>query len=167
VIQVTTKWARAAIVCCCALCGCATIISGTTQDIGVSSVPPGATVIAELGGHRAVRPAKLTPRCKEAPYRLTFPLEGYRPYNVTISAGTNGWIFGNLVLGGIIGILVDSVDRSKKMEGSKKIELHHHARILIEVFRRAERARHRRLEPPWLAAAPRSCPRARSSAEPS
>jgi hypothetical protein len=93
---------------CWALGGCATIISGTTQNIGVSSTPPGATVTAEPGGHRVVAPAKMTLRRKEAPYRLSFNLEGYQPYNVTISADTNGWIFGNLIIGGIIGIIVDS-----------------------------------------------------------
>jgi hypothetical protein len=93
---------------CWTLAGCATIISGTTQDIGVTSVPPGAIVTADPGGMRVTTPAKITLHRKEAPYHLTFTLDGYQPYSVMISAETNGWIFGNLIIGGLIGILIDS-----------------------------------------------------------
>lgn len=93
---------------CGTLAACATIISGSTQDLDVSSVPPGATVTAEPGGYRVTTPAKLTLKRKDAPYRLTFALDGYEPYNVTVSSGTNGWVFGNLIIGGLIGIIVDS-----------------------------------------------------------
>ena len=55
--------------------GCATVISGTTQKIGVTSEPAGATVTAEPGGARAT---------------------------------TNGWVFGNIIIGGLIGMAVDS-----------------------------------------------------------
>lgn len=92
----------------CAAVGCATIISGKTQNLRVTSVPPGATVVAEPGGYRVTTPAEITLRRKDAPYRLTFSLDGHEPYSVTISSGTNGWVWGNLILGGIIGIIVDS-----------------------------------------------------------
>lgn len=90
-----------------ALLSCATIISGKTQDILVSSLPPGATVTANPTGEHVITPAKLTLRRDEAPYRLSFRLDGYEPYNVTISSATNGWVYANLLLGGIVGLIVD------------------------------------------------------------
>lgn len=90
------------------LSACATIFSGTTQNIAVSSTPPGATVKVEPGGQSSTTPAKLSLRRKDAPYRLTIAMEGYEAYTVTISAGTNGWIWGNLILGGLVGIIIDS-----------------------------------------------------------
>jgi hypothetical protein len=87
---------------------CATIISGSKQDIAVSSTPAGATVTAQPGDYRAITPAKLTLRRRDAPYRLTFSMDGYQPYAVTLTADTNGWLWANLILGGLIGIAVDS-----------------------------------------------------------
>lgn len=91
-----------------ALTSCATIISGSTQDIGVTSNPPGAVVTAEPGDHRATTPATLVLRRKDAPYRVKFEMDGYEPYEVTIRSSLNGWVWGNLIIGGLIGIVVDS-----------------------------------------------------------
>jgi hypothetical protein len=99
-VAVTLGW--------CSLASCATIISGTKQSIRVTSVPPGALVTAEPGGDRVTTPAKITLQRKGAPYRLTFTLQGYQPYHVTISADRNGWLWGNLILGGIPGGIIDS-----------------------------------------------------------
>jgi hypothetical protein len=95
----------------CLFTSCATIISGTTQSIRVTSVPPGATVTAEPRGNWVTTPAKITLRRKGAPYRLTFALEGYQPYNVTISADkTNGWVYLNLAYGLFPGMGLIAVD---------------------------------------------------------
>jgi len=86
---------------------CASIVSGTTQEIEVTSVPPGARVTAEPGDLSVRTPDVLKLRRKEAPYRLTFSMDGYEPYSVTIASNTNGWVWGNLIIGGLIGIVVD------------------------------------------------------------
>lgn len=52
-------------------------------------------------------PDVLILRRKDAPYRLTFTMEGYEPYAVTIVSDTNGWIYANVILGGIIGMIID------------------------------------------------------------
>jgi hypothetical protein len=103
-IAVTLGW--------CSLTSCATIVSGPTQNIRVTSSPSGATVTAEPGGDRVTTPAKMTLQRKGAPYRLTFALQGYQPYRVIISADTNGWAYGNFIfgilLGGVVGGIIDS-----------------------------------------------------------
>jgi len=87
--------------------GCATIISGSTQDISVTSVPSGATVTAEPGGMKATTPGVLVLNRKAGPYKVTFTLDGHDPYSVMLTTDMNGWVWGNLILGGIIGLVVD------------------------------------------------------------
>lgn len=87
---------------------CATIISGTTQKIAVNSTPDGATVTSTPGNFQVTTPAQLTMRRKEGPYTLRFEKTGYQPYEVRLSTGTNGWLFGNILIGGLIGIVVDT-----------------------------------------------------------
>ncbi len=87
--------------------GCATIVSGEVQKIKVTSEPPGAVVIAEPGKHRVTTPADLALPRGGGPYRLTFEKEGWRPADAPLSKGLNGWLFGNLFFGGILGIVVD------------------------------------------------------------
>lgn len=36
-------------------------------------------------------------------------LDGYHPYELNINKKVNGWIIGNIVLGGIIGLAVDAI----------------------------------------------------------
>src|SRR5262245_60518029 len=88
--------------------GCATIVSGSTQDISVSSVPAGATVTADPGGWKATTPGTLTLKRKDGPYKVTFTLEGHDPYSVWLTTDTNAWLWGNLIIGGIIGLIVDT-----------------------------------------------------------
>lgn len=91
----------------CIFSGCATIMSGSSQDISVTSVPSGATVTAEPGGMKATTPGVLVLNRKAGPYKVTFTLDGHDPYSVMLYTGTNGWLWGNLILGGIIGVAVD------------------------------------------------------------
>ena len=72
----------ASVVIALSLCGCATIVSGTTKKIAVYSSPVGATVTAEPGGNKTTTPGKLVLKRKDGPYKLTFSLNGYEPYSV-------------------------------------------------------------------------------------
>ena len=47
---------------------------------------------------------------KSEVYTLAFNKEGYAPQQLTITGSTSGWYFGNILLGGLIGMLaVDPV----------------------------------------------------------
>jgi hypothetical protein len=95
------------IVLCLTISGCASIISGANQKIAVSSNPEGAIVTAQPGDYRVTTPATLTlPRIK-GPFILTFTKEGYSTMEIRLDRKTNGWIWGNLFIGGIIGIAID------------------------------------------------------------
>ena len=35
-------------------------------------------------------------------------LDGYHPYELTLTKKSNGWVWGNIVFGGLIGLVVDA-----------------------------------------------------------
>lgn len=90
---------------CISFIGCATIMDGSTQAIGFSSNPTNAlvTVDGEVIGN--------TPLTKDLERKEThtvlMTLEGYQPYEITLKQKSNGWVWGNILFGGIIGLIVD------------------------------------------------------------
>jgi hypothetical protein len=94
--------------------GCATIISGTTQRIGFESTPPGAQLHIDGGSYTTPAQVKLS-RAKN--YEVDFEKDEYLPATRQVTRGTNGWVFGNILIGGIIGLLVDySTGAANKLE---------------------------------------------------
>ena len=86
--------------------GCATIIHGTTQEIPITSEPPGATV-ATTGDVRATTPGKLELKRKTG-HVLTFSKEGYKSDTVKLESVLSGAVAGNILVGGLIGWGVDA-----------------------------------------------------------
>lgn len=90
-----------------ALTSCATIITGTTQSIGITSKPSCASVWVdnEFVGN--------TPICvdlkRSRNHCIRVELEGYQPYEILCKKRLNGWVFGNLVFGGLPGLCVDAL----------------------------------------------------------
>jgi hypothetical protein len=84
-----------------AVSGCATLFQGSTQAISISSAPEGATVtITNRAGERV--------HVGETPVKLelkSFAKPGFAPEQLTIRGSTNGWYFGNLLIGGLIGMV--------------------------------------------------------------
>jgi hypothetical protein len=89
------------------LWGCATIMHGTSQNIGFSSNPTGAKVTVD-GASVGVTPmfAKLS---RKDEHIVKLELEGYEPAELTLTKGTSGWVWGNIVIGGLIGLAVDAI----------------------------------------------------------
>ena len=85
--------------------GCATLLQGSTQQIMVSSTPPGATVIVD-GSMRFTTPAALDLARKES-HKLEINLEGYHPEIVNLRAVSSNMVAGNIIAGGLIGFAVD------------------------------------------------------------
>ena len=87
--------------------GCATIMHGTSQEIGIQSRPTGATVTInnqEYGKTPVV--AKLS---RKDNHTVHLTLNGYQPFDATITRSTSGWVWGNIVFGGLIGLAVDAI----------------------------------------------------------
>lgn len=87
--------------------GCASIIHGSRQDVRVTSVPSGAVVRVNLNNQATTTPGVLTLNRKEIGYVLTFEKQGYRPVEVSLRRTVDGWLFGNIVFGGLVGLVID------------------------------------------------------------
>jgi len=88
------------------LIGCASVIHGTRQVIPVASVPPEAKVYMQ-GVQVATTPGKIEVRRKDEGVTLRFEKDGYKAIEVRLSRRVSGAAFGNLALGGVIGLIVD------------------------------------------------------------
>ncbi len=87
--------------------GCASIMHGTKQDIGISSTPTNARVTVNnmpLGQTPLV--AKLA---RGDNHIVKIELDGYQPFEATLTKKVSGWVWGNIVFGGIIGLAVDAM----------------------------------------------------------
>lgn len=102
-----------------ALSGCASIFNGSTQSIVISSVPEGATASvtnrAGMKVHTGTTPVTLTLNrgagyFKPEIYKVELAMEGYAPQELTVTGTVSGWYIGNVLFGGLIGMLaVDPV----------------------------------------------------------
>ena len=98
---------------CAALCGCASVTRGTTENISISSTPSGAQ--ADIAGldipTACVTPCVVLAK-RSADLTVTITKEGYEPQIVPLTkevAGTGAAGFaGNILLGGLIGAGVDA-----------------------------------------------------------
>lgn len=91
---------------------CATIMTGSKQDIGVRSEPEGAKVtITTIGGVQVA--SGTTPGSynlkKGKEYIVIVEMEGYQKQEVHLSKAINMYIIGNLLCGGIPGLIVDGL----------------------------------------------------------
>lgn len=87
------------------LTSCATIMHGGKQDIYLSSHPQGAVV--RVNNIATTTPGAITLDRKRSCYVLIFEKEGYESVEVQLRRTIDGWFFGNILIGGIIGIVVD------------------------------------------------------------
>ena len=94
--------------------GCATIVSKSSQEITVSSIPDGAAVRITNGSGAAVHSgnAPLTVTLKKGRgyfkpehYVVHVTKEGFQPGEFKVDGAINGWYFGNIIFGGLIGML--------------------------------------------------------------
>ncbi|MXW05234.1 MAG: PEGA domain-containing protein [Gemmatimonadetes bacterium] len=87
--------------------GCATIMHGKTQSVGVSSVPEGATVSVN-NQHLGITPLFIELKRKDQ-HIVNISLDGYHTARLTLQRKASGWVWGNIIFGGIIGLAVDAI----------------------------------------------------------
>lgn len=100
---------------CIILSGCATIISGGTQTVTLSSDPDDATVkIYNKAGiliSNSETPQTISLKrgrgffCGET-YKIVIEKENYNTYEIIVDSRFNGWYVGNIIFGGLIGLLI-------------------------------------------------------------
>ncbi len=87
------------------LSGCATIMTGTTQKVAVTSNPSGAVAKVD-GGMAAVTPTIFNLE-RKTDHTIEISKEGYRLATVILRHTLSGATAGNILVGGIIGLAVD------------------------------------------------------------
>jgi len=97
------------------LSGCASIISGKTQTMTFQSTPDlsDITIINRDGKKIQVGKAPVTVSLNRGAgffvperYTVIFEKEGYEKKEITVCSSVNGWYVGNILFGGILGLLI-------------------------------------------------------------
>jgi len=97
------------------LSGCSSIVSQSEYAVVIASNPDAAnfTVVNKTGQqvHSGVTPATVTLKSssgyfKGEAYTVTFKKEGYSEKTFTMTSTVDGWYFGNILFGGLIGMLI-------------------------------------------------------------
>ena len=91
-----------------ALTGCASIMSGTTQDIEIKSTPGASYTVKDRNGSQVA--AGMTPATvqlnrgmgyfKAGSYKINLKKPGYHPRLVDVSPTVNGWYWANIAIPG-------------------------------------------------------------------
>lgn len=100
------------------LSGCATIFSGTTQDVAIRTTPGAKYSVTNAGGDEvasgevgedALAKMNLVRRAgyfSPQAYRVNLTKAGHRPRNVSVEPGMNPWYFMNILIGGFVGMVI-------------------------------------------------------------
>jgi hypothetical protein len=91
--------------------GCASIFGGTSQTISVTTNPPSSACTINQG-IRPVASIGTTPggavvKKKRDDLEVICKKDGYQDSKTFIKSDLDPWVFGNIVLGGLIGLAVD------------------------------------------------------------
>lgn len=93
------------LVCSAMLTGCATVMNGDMVAVPVYTTPSNATVV--INGTTYSSPTTvMVPRGK-GNFKLHIEKDGYKPVDVLLIESVDGWVLGNILIGGLIGIVVD------------------------------------------------------------
>jgi hypothetical protein len=96
-------------------CSCASIVSKSNWPVSIQSEPIGATVsitnrkgIEVFNGKTptAVRLKSGAGFFAKESYVVTISKDGFEPTKVNLECKLNGWYFGNILFGGVIGLLI-------------------------------------------------------------
>ena len=92
--------------------GCATIVKGSSQGVSVKTDPPGAACELARKGTTVgiVNPTSGTAQVSKSAAALdvTCKKQGYLDATASLSSSVQGWTFGNILIGGVVGLVVDA-----------------------------------------------------------
>lgn len=87
------------------IAACASIIHGSSQQLNIASEPAGATVSVD---NEAVGVTPVVAKLqRKDPHTITVKLDGYQPFQIKTERHTDGWVWGNIVFGGLLGVVID------------------------------------------------------------
>ncbi|MCG8529089.1 MAG: hypothetical protein MI749_00325 [Desulfovibrionales bacterium] len=95
--------------------GCASIVSDSSYPVSLQSTPNGASfTVTNKNGvvvHSGKTPATVTLKSgagffSGATYKITMKKPGHDPKIITVDSTLDGWYIGNILIGGLIGMLI-------------------------------------------------------------
>lgn len=84
---------------------CCAIINGRTQNVNIAASPAGARLFVDGVDKGAVPQQVAISRTGSHTIRIEAP--GYAPYETKLNSSCSGWVFGNIFIGGLIGLAID------------------------------------------------------------
>jgi hypothetical protein len=86
--------------------GCATLVTGTSTDVAINSDPSEAEI--EINGmDRGATPTTVS-LPSDRSHTVEISLEGYETETIQLQKTTSGWLAGNIIFGGIPGLVIDA-----------------------------------------------------------
>lgn len=93
---------------------CASIVHQTTQQVPVKSDPPGAAITVACGDvnndSKLTTPTVITLHRKPTHCTMKLAKDGYREQEIVFTKQMSPWYLANILLGGIIGLIVDAAN---------------------------------------------------------
>jgi PEGA domain len=108
--------ALAALIGLSVLSGCATMMAGGPDRLPVSTNPAGATVFVD-NAQVGQTPLMVTLYRAKPKAEIRLELPGFPPVIITREKSFNGWVLGNLLFGGLLGLMIDAAnDNTSKFD---------------------------------------------------
>lgn len=101
--------------------GCATIIHGSTQDIGVTTDPAGADLVVD-GEQHYTSPAIITMKRKDD-HTVEISQAGYKKELIEIKGKLSWAVAGDFLAGGAIGYGIDAATGAQRRLEPEKVEV--------------------------------------------
>jgi hypothetical protein len=101
--------------------GCATIMHGTMQDIGVTTEPAGANLLVD-GEQHYKSPALIAMKRKDD-HTVEISQEGYKKEVVEIKGNLSWAVAGDILAGGAIGYGIDAITGAQRRLEPEKVEV--------------------------------------------
>ena len=86
--------------------GCATIVSGSGQSVQIDSTPSNA-IVKINNFEQGQTPVRVNLDRAQKVASVEIELPGFEPEKIELKRSVNGWVWGNIVFGGIIGVVID------------------------------------------------------------
>ena len=99
-----------------AAAGCATIVAPGPDLVSMTTNPPGAEVRVD---DKTAGTTPITQPVERSARLVTFHKEGYEEAIRPVPRTVNPWVFGNILVGGRVGIIVDMSTGNSEMAGDK------------------------------------------------
>lgn len=85
--------------------GCASIMGQNYAGYPVTTTPPGATVI--VNGYSYQSTPLVLAASRNNPHMIRIEREGCPTFDAVVTSRMTGWVWGNLIFGGVIGLMID------------------------------------------------------------